>query len=417
VTGTVLFTVLALAAPADDLATDASERPSSIFLEALRDQSVVRGQSPAVAEPSVAAPVPYSTFYQTPTYAPNGTVAPGTIMPYSGGAMPMYGDPYTSDPWLGGAPMGGGMMSPYSTGGSPWGAGTDTYGLNGPQPYRFGWTARHDIAFITESGTSTGGDLGVFEYNWEKEYVAPVWSNWVFSIAPQYNLRLYDGPFSPRPTAGVLAAAPAGSELPGNAHRFGLGLKLATPTVGGWTFEGGFNPSIVTDFESDLSGDSILYDAHAVAFWRWDRQWMWALGAAYWDRVDDIVIPYAGAVWTPNDYVEFRLLFPKPRVSFFLGTPFGLPTWFYVQGEYHVEAYEIAINGPQRTAAGTLVGVGDTRVQLADWRVVGGLYTEGQWATAFIEAGAVLGREVEYDGPVRAFDVDNGFILRMGFRW
>jgi hypothetical protein len=49
--------------------------------------------------------------------------------------------------------------------------------------------------------------------------------------------------------------------------------------------------------------------------------------------------------------------------------------------------------------------------------VVGGFYTEGQWATAFIEAGAVLGREVKYSGPVRAFDVDNGFILRMGFRW
>lgn len=410
-TGTVLFAVLALAAPADEPIVDATPRSESVFQTALKDQTTVRGQSPAYAEPMFTAPVPNTSYYQTPTFAPPGGTMPGTMAPYS---SPM---PMTPDPWLGGTPGMGGMASPYGAGApGAAGGGFYTYGLNGPQPYRYGWTARHDIGFISESGTNAGGDLGVFEYNWEKELVMPVLGNWVFSIAPQYNLRLYNGPFGPRPTAGVLSPAPAGPELPGNLHRFGIDMKLTTPTIGGWTFEGGFNPFLGTDFESDL-GDGMFYDAHAVAFLRWDPQWMIALGAAYWDRVDDIVIPYAGVVWTPNDYLELRLLFPKPRISWFLGTPFGRPTWFYVQGEYHVEAYNMEVQGPRRTGAGTLVSAGDSEVQFEDWRIVGGLYTEGTWATAFIEAGAVLGREVSYSGPVRGFDVDEGFILRMGFRW
>jgi hypothetical protein len=416
VNGTILMAALALAAPTDDLAVPATRTAPSVFQAALQgEEAVLRGQSPAFAEPMYAAPTPYTTFFQSPTYAPT----PGTPGMMGTQPAPYYGDPLTSDPWLGGAPGygGGGMANPY--GGGAYGAGAQgyTFGLNGPQPYRFGWTARHDVTYISSVNTNVGGDFGVLGYDWEKELTVP-WYNWVFSIAPQYNLRVYDGPQVPRPTAGIVgspvAAAP---ELPGNVHRFGLGLKLATPTIGNWTFEGGFNPALTTDFGTSIDSESWLFDAHAVAYWRWNPQWMWAIGAAYWDRAEDIVVPYAGAVWTPNDYVELRLLFPKPRISFFLGTPGGIPTWFYVQGEYHVEAYYLDIEGPRRNAAGGLVNVGDARVQLEDWRVVGGFYGEGQWVTAFIEAGAVLGRDVSYGGQIRGFSPDNAFILRMGLRY
>jgi hypothetical protein len=255
--------------------------------------------------------------------------------------------------------------------------------------------------------------------------------NWIFSASPQYNLRVFDGPYSPRIAVGdafpaVGGTLPAAGELPGDAHRFGLGLKLATPNVSGWQFEVGFNPSLTTDFETGIDGDSWLFDAHAVAFWRWSPTWMWAGGVAYWDRVDSMLVPIVGAVWTPNDYLEVRLLFPKPRVSLFLGTPMGTPTWLYVQGEYHVEAYHTDINGASASDtvvangvvdAGELRTVGGSRVQLSDWRVVGGLYQEGPWLSRFIEAGVVLDREVEYDGRVRGFEADSAFILRAGVKY
>lgn len=138
---------------------------------------------------------------------------------------------------------------------------------------------------------------------------------------------------------------------------------------------------------------------------------MWALGAAYWDRVDGMVIPYAGVVYTPNQYWEFRLLFPKPRVSVFLGAPWGMPTWAYVSGEYHVEAYEVVVRPP---GGG---GSQQTRVEFEDWRVLGGLRWEAGWLTTFVEAGWVFGREVDYERVGQDFDVDTGFIARMGFRY
>jgi hypothetical protein len=222
-------------------------------------------------------------------------------------------------------------------------------------------------------------------------------NSWVFSIAPQYGLRLWDGP----------RGTPGSAHLPGDVHRFGLGLKLASPEYYGWTLELGFNPSYGTDFEASPSSDGIMYDGHAALFWRASPQFMAALGVAYWDRVDDIVLPYAGVVFTPDEYWEFRLLFPRPRISLFLGTPNGVPTWLYVGGEYHVESYLIDRDPP---------GLSD-QVQLTDWRVTGGLRFETGWLTSFIEAGWVFSRDVEFRRGGTDFDVDSGFITRLGFRY
>lgn len=442
-TRTVLFTVAALAAfPSADAAS--LPGADSRFQAALQgDESVVRGQSGGFTGPTLGTPQPVTTYYQTPTYTPNGGAAVGAET-YSGAATPMYSDPtfggmttpgygnaapYTSDPFLGGG------MDPYGGAGSPYpgtAPGAYTFGLNGPQPYKYGWTERLDAAWIAEAGTNAaGGDVGVFELNYEKDWVTPIFGNWIFMASPQYNLRQFDGPFSPRIAPGDAFPAIGGrldasGELPGDVHRFGLGLKLATPSVSGWQFEFGFNPALTTDFEAGIGGESWLFDGHAVAFWRWSPTWMWAAGAAYWDRVDSMIVPIAGAVWTPNDYLEVRLLFPKPRVSLFVGTPMGTPTWLYVQGEYHVEAYQMDVNGAFANdtlvadglvQAGELRSVGSTRVQLSDWRVMGGLYQEGAWVSRFIEAGVVLDREVEYESRVRGFDIDSAFLLRAGVRY
>ena len=434
-TGTALLTVAVLAAHTANPTASPSAHATSPFARALYGEEVhLRGQSPAFTGPVLGSPQPITTYYQTPTYDPSfvpggaqpGLGTPTYTDPTFGSTGPGGAQPFTSDPWLNGG------VSPYGQGGYPGMApGTYQIGLNGPQPYKFGFTSRYDVGWIVESHTNVpGADLGVFETNYEKELTIPTRSNWIFTVGGQYNLRLYDGPQVPRvavgdafPVAGGIL--PASSELPGHVHRFGLNLKLRTPTIGLWTFEGGFNPSLAHDLDSSVKSNAILYDAHAVAFLQASRQFMVALGVQYWDRVDDIIIPYAGVVWTPNDYLEVRMVFPKPRISVFMGTPFGLPTWAYVQGEYHVEAYGIGINGHSAidsdvdgvVDAGELRALGTRRVQFEDWRVVGGLHTEGPAWTAFIEAGAVLDRTVSYSSSVTGFEVDPQFILRMGFRY
>ncbi|MFV0443660.1 MAG: hypothetical protein ACK5Q5_08815 [Planctomycetaceae bacterium] len=426
-TGTVLLAVAALAAQADGSPTFLTASP---FAQALRGQDVVmRGQSGSFTGPVLGAPQPVTSYYQTPTYDPNGGAMysdPSLGGGYAGNAMP-----YTGDPWL----NGGGTM-PYSGGGNPYpgtAAGSYSIGLNGAQPYKFGWSERLDVAWIADASTNvptSNDDLSVFETNYEKELTVPVFGNWIFSAAGQYNLRLFNGPDGRPVTLGDAYPAPGGvlhaaSELPGNVHRFGLGLKLRTPNIGPWALEGGFNPSLATDFDRAPSGDSILYDAHAVAFLQLNPRFTVALGAQYWDRVDQMIIPYAGVIWTPNDYLEMRLVFPKPRISLFVGTPFGLPTWAYVQGEYHVEAYEVGIHGYAAVdtsldglvTPGEFRAVDSQRIQLEDWRVTGGFYTEGSFWTGFIEAGAVLDRTVSYDSSVNHFDVDPAFIIRTGIRY
>ena len=394
---TLLFCLISTQpAPADVVETPWN----SVFTDALElsdSAPIVRGQSPGQPMAPLFGPgMDQNTTLYQPTYqmAPNAGFSQGQT-PFV--APQPYGMPQpigSGDPFLN-----GGMPYASPSPAAPW--GQYSYGgINGAQPVRYGWNARYDFTYMPSEGTSSPdvGKLSIFAFDLEKDYVKPLPGAWVFSFAPQYNIRLLDGP-----TDGY--AGP--SHLPGDLHRFGLGLKLSTPEVNGSTLEFGFTPGFTTDFNVSPSGNGMQYDAHAVWFWRWNPQFMIALGAAYWDRVDDIILPYAGIVYTPNDYLEFRLLFPKPRVSLFLGTPNGVATWAYIQGEYHVESYEMELTPP---------GSRD-QVQFTDWRVLGGFRFEAGWLTTFIEAGGVFGREVEFRRNGRDFDIDPGFIMRAGFRY
>lgn len=396
----ITFLLCLISGPSD--AVDAEAAPwTSVFDSALVTSDsapVFRGQSPGQPIGPLLGPIQdqNTSFYQ-PTYQPNPNGAFGAPAGQTPFVSPQpYGmpQPITSgDPFLN-----GGMPYAAPSPAAPWGQYSYS-GINGAQPYRYGWNARYDFTYMPSEGTGSPdvGELSIFAFDVEKDYVKPLPSGWVFSMAPQYNLRLLDGPL------GV----PGPSHLPGDLHRFGLGLKLSTPDVNGSTLEFGFTPAFTTDFEISPSGNGMQYDAHAVWFWRWNPQFMIALGAAYWDRVDDILLPYAGIVYTPNDYLEFRLLFPKPRVSLFLGTPNGVATWAYIQGEYHVESYEMELTPP---------GSRD-QVQFTDWRLMGGFRFEAGWLTTFIEAGGVFNREVEFRRNGRDFDIDPGFIMRAGFRY
>jgi hypothetical protein len=359
---------------------------------------IVRGQSP---DPFYAPGIDGSTTFYPPTYVPDGgtTVTPGAD-PFAQAAP--YPTPILSDPWLGGTaglPYASPVVGPL---------GVYTFGLNGPRPYQMGWTDRVSMEFLPQQGTSNPnvGNLEVFGVDFEKEWVAPFNYNWIFAIAPQFSFRTFEGP------RGIAPPVFNFPQLPGSAYRFGLNMKVATPQFNGWSGEFGFNPAFATDFEKSMNSEAYQWNAHAVAFWQWSPQWTWAIGAAYWDRVDDIILPYAGFVWTPDQFWKFTMVFPRPRIDYFIGTPFGVATWIYVGGEYHVESYQIAMQN--------LGGAVDLKseVQLEDWRAFGGLRWEAGKYVAFVEAGAVLGRNVEYSRyGFMNFDVDDGFYGRMGFQW
>lgn len=371
---------------AASLPSSAGLENGSPFDQALTDQSawVVRAQSPDPGGPLVGPPQGVSSYYQ-PAYPAQPYGGGGN--PFASPAQPIYPSPL-QDPFSGG-------MQPYMTPGAP--GNYYMRGINGPQPQLYGWRDRLDFTFLPSEGTSNPnvGNFESFGIDLEMQYTQPVWGNWTFGLTPQFNYRSWQGPQSPA------------SDLPGGVFRFGLDLLLRTPTVNGWTLEFGFDPSIATDFNSSIDRDAVLLDGHIVGFWQWTPQFTAVLGALYWDRVDHIVLPYAGAIWTPNDIWEFQLVFPKPRITAFLGTPLGIPTWIYGGAEYHVEAYGIS--------PGNFVG--STRVQMADWRATGGIRWETGRMSTFLEAGYIFDRKVDFKSIGTDFNINSGFIGRVGFRY
>lgn len=301
------------------------------------------------------------------------------------------GAPYAADPLLG-APVeaGPGQFSDVSL----------PFGAVGPQPYRFGWTKRADVGFLPSEGVSGGGargSFGVWEFNtaWRHTTGWPAgMPTTIFSVTPEFNHRSWSGPTSPG--------------LPSNVFRFAGDFELASPGNNPISYQLGFNPAFVTDFNATPNADSFNWDARGVIFLRASPQFMVAVGAAYWDRVDNIIIPYAGVVWTPNDYWEFRLLFPESRISYFLGNVWGTAAWMYGGIEYNVEAYQIGLEAPDGK---------NEKIQLADYRALFGIRTEGGGVSGFLEGGWVFDRQVSFLHGTPGFNINTGFIARLGLRF
>jgi hypothetical protein len=349
----------------------------------------VRGQTPSDAYPSLGEPT-------TEPFAPTYQGAPGTV-PSDGFLPPLQPSTPTYDPFLGQQQY---APAPYSP--TPFGLEPLYDNSYGAQPYQMGWSSRYDFGYLPDADVSPGtGDLGIFEFDAEWRYTTSSPGAFIFSHAPQFGLRTWDGPQNP--------GAVPGFGLPPDVYRFGWDFELTTGAEQpvSWLF--GFNPSINSDLNQGLSSEAWQFDGRIALFYRQNPALTWVIGAFLWDRVDTIVLPYAGIVWIPEPRWELRLLFPEARASYYLGRSFISQdrTWLYATAEYHVEAYEIGLE-----PAGTT-----DQIQISDWRALLGLRFDSGRYQKFVEAGWVFEREVEYAGSTPGFDINSGFITRAGFRY
>lgn len=367
----------------------------------------IRGQSP-------------SPFYGGGGTDPNVTLGEGFSSPTftdpnAGGPVIMPNQPFTPtspgvvggpgyDPFLNGLPPGAQNGIPgYGTPFSPYSSQ-----LNGPQPYRFGWTTRWDFTYLFDADATaddgTGlGDLDVFEIDLAWEYVTQGQRGWIWTWTPSIGYRHFDGP-----QVGVVPAGP-GPNIESSFFSFASPIKVNSPSNGPWSWEGGFSPSINSDLSQSLTSDAWNFDAHMVTYFRANPEWMWAIGAAYWQRAEDIVIPYGGLVWTPNRNWEWRFIFPNPRVDVFVGNWFNAPTWMYVGAEYQVESYQASIAGsPTR---------GKDQLQIEDWRAFWGIRSDNGWLASYFEVGAVFDRKFSFKDDTIGFEADEAVMLRFGFRY
>jgi len=370
-------------------AAPALDDPQTEYTPAPQFALAIRGQNPPYEDP------PPGTV--NPPGDPNTFTAPPTVVPYGGYPAPINSSPMMNDPFSAGVPLGGYPQ-------------TYAPGASGAKPYRFGWQSRYDFGILPkESTTSMPAGLGgvrITEFDADWEYTTPMMLDWIFSFTQEFDLRGYHGPAANATPAPPLPNTIVPS-LPGSVFRFGWDFELATPANGPYSVQFGFNPSLNSDFQSNLSSDAWNWDGRGIIFYRPNPYLMYALGAGFWDRVNDRVVPYAGFVWTPDDRWEYRLVFPEPRISYNIGNYGWFAQYLYVRGEWHIETYEITLPAP---------GGPKSRVELEDWRILFGARKDFGWVSYFVEAGWVFGREVEYQRLSPGFDISSGFIARLGFR-
>ncbi len=435
----LVFCVLALSSSwtppsAPDLDPSAVFRraePSGLFEAAALKSTVIRAQSPPLQladgpirpsfPPTFSNPARSTPVNPTPSYS-----APTDSAPYEE-PLPNQSAPMFMQP----SPSG----TPYMTAPPP---GISTWGANGPQPYRLGYSLWADIGWLPNRPTNIpgGGKFSVFEANIGLNHTIPAWwSPWLFSLEHQIGYRSWSGPLSNDPTFTPASPGPSSTpatvtgpdrvDLPASVYRLGWDFRFETPLnsqFAPFALTLAFNPSINTDFHQTLTREAYNFDGRGILVWQLDPHFRVALGVEFWDRVHDRVIPHAGFVWQPDDRWEFNIMWPKSRIQYYCGNYMGEDVWLYVNGEYHIESYQIGSSTfvedtpvPRPPTGGMVVSRTD-QVELEDYRILIGLRKSNPIMSGFIEGGWVFGRRVDQRfGP--DFHVSSGFIGRIGIRF
>ena len=361
-----------------------------------RQGTVIRGQSESAYDtaPQTQSSEQSQTFVQG--IDPNQGIITGPSFPqnpgYPQGQIVQPGESYDpfnsgSDPFqLQNPPLGLEYYDPYSR--------DFQYGIGAPQPYRLGGLSNYEIGYIGKQDTEgVAGSFSVLEVNaqWRVSSFLP--SGTIFSWKPEFNYRGYEGP--------------TGLSLPGHAYRFASDFEWAAQGPGPWGFQLGFTPQLVSDFDQQLNSDAYSWDGRGMLFFRPDPTLMLVGGVSYWDRVTDRFIPNVGLVWNPDDRWEFRLLFPKSRISVLLGDWGYGGVWFYGSAEYNVEAYQVGITDMNRK----------DRMEISDYRFLLGLRSDDGYVSSFIEGGWIVDRQVDFKGSTPGFDIEDGWMIRTGIRF
>lgn len=324
------------------------------------------------------SPPAYGDPFLNPGYGQPGYAQPGS---------PYYGQP--GDPF---SPYGGSPSAVPQQGGY-------MYGANGPQPYRFGWQNRIDVLWmpdrtVTAPGGVPSGDHGIFGVDYELAFGTPFVPGWILNWTNEFAYRNWQ-----RPT---------GIGLPSDLYRFGIDLEMETPQAGPFSISLGVTPSINTDFKADPWKEGFQLDGRGIVLMQLDQYWTLGLGAVFWDRRKDRVLPWAGLIYR-DDYWEWQLMYPEARISVFLGNEAYWSKWAYIRAEYHVEAYGIETSFGGVTA--------DNQVEMEDYRVLFGLKMDAGMYNWFIEGGYVFEREVTFGNGVPGYGVGSGFIGQIGLRF
>ncbi len=157
------------------------------------------------------------------------------------------------------------------------------------------------------------------------------------------------------------------------------------------------------------SDDAIRLTGHGAAAWTASETLKFVLGAAYIDRYSTAVLPIAGLIYTPNESVEYELVFPEPRIArriYWHGAMTEeTEDWIYLAGELGGGIWAVGKDG-----------VGGRRVEMldyTDYRLFLGLERKAiHGLDARLEIGYVFGRKLRVFGSTWELRPDDTLMLR-----
>lgn len=209
-------------------------------------------------------------------------------------------------------------------------------------------------------------------------------------ITPGFATHFLDGPQSPDLPPRLYDAYVAFNWFPRFTPRLGAIVSIS--------------PSVFSDFEK--WDDSALRTPGKLllryTWMQYEREIV--LGVVYLDRDDVPWLPAAGIIWTPNPYVAYELLFPRPRAMFMINEQTTHEDWLYVAAEFGGGSWSL-----QRVPSHA-----QDVVTFTDYRIIFGYERrKNGGAGVRIEAGYIFGRSFEYSfNPDVDFEPEDALMVR-----
>jgi hypothetical protein len=254
---------------------------------------------------------------------------------------------------------------------------------DGPPPaYSFGYNrVRSAMTWLP----GRNDDFGWFSYESSGGTDINEWP----SLITDFGVHFLDGPVQ--------------TDMPPRLFDFAIGAadrRLIQPNIG---YDIVFRVGAFSDFEGSAA-DGVRYPSHAVMFFRLNRHIELVLGVDYLDRDDISLLPVAGTIWRPVDWLRLEAVFPRPRVA---ARVLNTRQWVHVGGE---------LGGG--TWAVERVGMVDDNATYSDLRLLLGWESvdEDSLSSSF-EVGYVFDRELSYRSGAGDYGPPGGLMLRMTARY
>ena len=183
--------------------------------------------------------------------------------------------------------------------------------------------------------------------------------------------------------------APTGIALPPRLHDAVVDFHVFRVFDNKWIADFAVSPGLYSDDYSFDSSEALRINGRAVGVYAPTVDLKWALGVTYLDGGGWAkVVPVAGFIYTPNDDVEYQILFPTPRIARRLSSsaiPGQDEQWVYVMVDYGNSAWAFQ----QADGTPDVLASRDFRL-IFGWehKVVGGIFTR-------LEGGYVFGRDIK----------------------